>query len=114
MSELVSVKDNQIVVAQAIVQAMEDLEEKQIEYEMQKAQVDMYKDMIGAAMEKSGIKKVEIPMSETKKATITYIPASSRVKKEVDFNALKEQGLYEESVTEKSTAVKSQVRISIK
>lgn len=112
--ELVTVKDNQIVVAQAVIDAMTELEERQIEYEMQKAQVELYKEQIGAAMEKNGIKKVEIPMDENKKATITYIPASSRVKKEVDFKALQEQGLYEDFVTEKSTPVKAQVRISIK
>ncbi len=112
--ELVTVKNDQIVLAQSIIEAVEEFELIEIDYEMHKAQINLYKDMIFKAMTENGIKKVDIPMSDGRTASITRVADTTTTKKEVDFVGLKEQGLYETFVTEKTSPKRGYVKISIK
>lgn len=100
--ELVKVIDNQLSVNEEIIQELK-------KFDVQKAQMDIMekelKKAILEAMEEHNIKKFE-----NDEISITYV--AETIRKSIDSNALKEQGLYE--IYLKESVVKPSVRITYK
>lgn len=100
--ELVTVKDNQLEIAQAVISELKAFEVEKARIEIKEKEL---KKALLSAMEEHNIKKFE-------NDDIRIIYVAETVRKSVDSDKLKEQGLYD-SFT-KESKVKASVRLEIK
>ena len=113
MEDLIKIENGQIQLAQVVIDAVEQYEETKMELELQEGIMDYYKEQLRLAMEKAGLKSVEIPVDE-KTAKITYVAPGTSTKRTVDYAGMKEKGIYDTYVTETQTERKSYVKVSLK
>lgn len=100
--ELIKVENNEISVANELLSKMKMLHDTKIALEVEEGRL---KESLLTAMKEHGVKSID---NEVFKAT--YKEAT--VRKSVDTNALKEQGLYDSFI--KETTVKESVVLAYK
>lgn len=100
--ELVTVKNNQIAVAQEVINELKAFEIEKAKIEIKEKEL---KKALLSAMEEHNIKRFE-----NDDIRITYV--AETIRKSVDSDKLKEQGLYDSFV--KESKVKASVRLEIK
>lgn len=100
--ELVTVKNNQIAVAQEVINELKAFEIEKAKIEIKEKEL---KQALLNAMEENNIKKFE-----NDDIRITYVAPTTR--KSVDTARLKEEGLFD--LYSKESAVKASVRLEIK
>lgn len=96
----------QLVIGQKAIDLMKQFQEWEVEAQERKNIMEDFRNALMDAMEKTGNKKWEIDTDEVS-AVVTYV--ESQIRKTVDTNALKEDGLYDAYT--KETVTKPQVRI---
>lgn len=102
MNELVHVENNQIIVAEEAMQLLHDFQVEKARMELKEKEL---KEALLQAMENNGITKFENDLLR-----INYKAPS--IRKSVDTDALKEQGLYEAFL--KEVPVKASVTLNWK
>ena len=100
--ELVTVKDNQIAVAQEVIEELKNFEIEKARIEIKEKEL---KQALLNAMEENNIKKFE-------NDDIRIIYVASTTRKSVDTARLKEEGLFD--LYSKESAVKASVRLEYK
>ncbi len=100
--ELVEIKDNQVQVAPEFLNGYKEYLKQKQYWERQEAQL---KESLVGAMEEHGINEIDTEIMKIK-----YVAPS--VRKSVDTEAMKEQGIYEDFL--KESPVKASVRITVK
>ena len=101
----ITVNNGQIEVGAAAAQIIKAAKEADLEKKRRDIQLEKFKEALKQAMEANNIKKFE-----NDDVAVTYVAPT--VRKGVDTNALKEQGLYDSFI--KETPVKASVKVCFK